>query len=418
MPADKGRTPMNVQPTTRIARLTVMALLLCATAAQATILHEFAGGASDGNWPNFTTPTVSGTTLYGLTAYGGAVNCGALFKMNTDGSGYSILRLFAGGASDGSRPQGSLTLDGSTLYGMTAEGGTANYGAVFKVNTDGSGYSILRLFAGGVSDGRYPRGSLTLSGSTLYGTTQAGGDANRGTVFKMNTDGSGFSLLREFVGGADDGRSPRCDLTLSGSTLYGTTYYGGDDNLGTVFKMNTDGSGFSLLYEFAGGVSDGSSPFSSLTLSGTTLYGMTEYGGDVNLGTIFQINTDGSGFSLLHEFAGGASDGRSPQGSLTLSGTTLYGMTEYGGDANLGTMFQINTDGSGYSLLREFAGGASDGSSPLGTLTLDGTTLYGMTLNGGDLNRGTVFSHVIPEPSTFALTAISVLFLLARRRNT
>ena len=152
----------------------------------------------------------------------------------------------------------------------------------------------------------------------------------------------GITLLHEFAGGANDGGNPYGSLTLDGSTLYGMTYYGGDSNGGAVFKMNADGTGFTLLHEFAGGVSDGRNPWGSLMLNGSTLYGMTLGGGDSARGTVFQMNTDGTGFELLHEFAGGVDDGRNPYGSLTLNGSTLYGMTQYGGDSNYGTVFSLD----------------------------------------------------------------------------
>jgi uncharacterized repeat protein (TIGR03803 family) len=146
--------------------------------------------------------------------------------------------------------------------------------------------------------------------------------------------------LHEFAGG--NGRYPYGSLTLSGSTLYGMTYYGGDDDLGVVFKIETDGTGFSLLHEFAGGANDGRYPYGSLTLSGSTLYGMTYHGGGVDdLGVVFKIETDGTGFSLLHEFAGEPDDGAGPRGSLTLSGSTLYGMTPGGGDNSDGVIFSV-----------------------------------------------------------------------------
>jgi uncharacterized repeat protein (TIGR03803 family) len=320
-----------------------------------------------------------------------------------------LLHEFAGGSTDGSSPYGSLTLSGSTLYGTTYGGGRG-LGTVFQINTDGSGFSLLHEFNG--SDGAFPFGSLTLDGSTLYGMTLYGGSSGQGTIFKINTDGSDFSLLHEFSG--TDGAYPYGSLTLDGSTLYGAAA-DGLTSFGTVFKINTDGSEFTLLHKFSG--SDGANPYGSLTLSGSTLYGMTYVGGSSGYGTVFKMNTDGSRFSLLHEFNG--SDGAFPFGSLTLSldGSTLYGMTPYGygGSYGLGTVFQINTDGSGFSLLHEFNG--SDGAFPFGSLTLDGSTLYGMTLSGGSGNFGTVFSIAVPEPrvSPLLLAGVGAFGLLLRR---
>lgn len=87
---------------------------------------------------------------------------------------YANLHEFAGGPGDGQNPRGPLTLSDSAFYGMTQNGGTNGYGVIFKLNTDGTGYTNLHHFAGGASDGGNPRGSLTLSGSTFYGMTETG----------------------------------------------------------------------------------------------------------------------------------------------------------------------------------------------------------------------------------------------------
>jgi uncharacterized repeat protein (TIGR03803 family) len=371
--------------------LTGLCLLALPVWAQINLLHEFAGGTTDGAYPMWNL-VLSGSTLYGMSRLGGASDNGMIFKIQTDGSGYTILHEFTGGGSDGSHPYGGLVLSGSNLYGMTANGGDSDFGTVFTISIYGTGFTLLHEFIGGL-DGSEPDGSLVLSGSTLYGETKNGGDSGYGTVFKIQTDGTVYTQLHAFSGGGYDGASPRGSLTLSGSTLYGITYNGGDSDKGTIYRMQTDGNGFSLLHEFAGGTNDGMYPGQSLILSDSTLYGMSIYGGDSNLGTVFKISTDGSGFSLLHEFAGGADDGAYPWGDLIISGSTLFGMPIYGGDSNLGVVFKIETDGSAFSLLHEFVGGANDGSEPHGSLILSGSTLYGTTSLGGDVDKGVIFSY-------------------------
>jgi uncharacterized repeat protein (TIGR03803 family) len=410
---------MNAQLTARTIKMLALSLLLGSATVQAQVfkvLHTFNGGV-DGQDP-LGSLTVSGSTLYGMTPQGGIpyhVGYGMVFKINTDGTGYIPLHTFAGRPTDGDNPHGSLTLSGSTLYGMTFQGGIHGYGTVFKMNTNGTGYSILHHF-GGRGDGQRPNGSLILSGSTLYGMTQYGGNRGYGTVFKMNTNGTGFTILHSFAGGTQDGSNPLDSLTLSGSTLYGMTECGGANDQGTVFKLNTSGiglfhsSGFSLLHSFAGG-SDGSFPSGSLALSGSALYGMTPRGGDGGVGILFVMNTSGSGFSVLHSFGGGGSDGCCPQGSLSLSGhfikppgsapifqaTSCYGMTMAGGAKNDGTVFKMDIDGKGYSLLHTFS--LADGTQPYGSLSDSGSTLYGMTGAGGvqfgnlPNMSGTVFSY-------------------------
>jgi uncharacterized repeat protein (TIGR03803 family) len=139
-----------------------------------------------------------------------------------------------------------LILSGNTLYGTTWRGGTGkDWGTVFSVNTDGTGFTTLYSFTGG-DDGANPRAGLILSGNTLYGTTSDRGSGGDGTAFKVNTDGAGFTTLYSFTGG-DDGRFPRDSLVLSGNTLYGTTSYGGSSGAGTIFTVQINGTGFTTL---------------------------------------------------------------------------------------------------------------------------------------------------------------------------
>ena len=138
---------------------------------------------------------------------------------------YTILHTFGTNVM-GLNPQAPLVQgpDG-TLYGTTAGGGSANQGQVFKVNPDGSGYTVLKDFTG--SDGANPVASLILSSNALYGTANGGGSYGWGTVFKLNTDGSGFTVLKDFTNSID-GANPIGGLELSGATLYGTTANGGN----------------------------------------------------------------------------------------------------------------------------------------------------------------------------------------------
>jgi len=189
-----------------------------------------------------------------------------------------------------------LILSGNTLYGTANSGGSAGYGTVFAVNTDGTGFTNLHSFtapsgSGGFSgtngDGAYPWSGLILSGNTLYGTASSGGNPGFGTVFALNTNGTGFTVLHNFT--YNDGGHPHTGLILSGNTLYGTAYSGGLSGYGTVFAVNTDGTGFTDLHSFT--YNDGANPYAGVILSGNTLYGAA-YNGGLSNGTVFALSTN------------------------------------------------------------------------------------------------------------------------------
>ena len=316
--------------------------------------------------------------------------------------------------SDGAGPNGGLIVSGNTLYGTAQAGGSSGWGTVFAVNTDGTDFRTLHSFAatsgsagnyGTNSDGAEPFAGLILSRNTLYGTAQYGGSSGWGAVFAVNTNGTGFTNLHNFTatsgsaggcGTNSDGVNPVGGLLLSGHTLYGTAIQGGSSGWGTVFAVNTDGTGFTNLHSFTS--NDGAYPFAGLTLSGNTLYGTAQAGGSSGWGTVFAVNTNGTSFTTLHSFA--YNDGSRPHAGLTLSGNTLYGATYRGGTSGYGTLggtsgngtvFAVNTDGTGFTTLHFFAGYPNEGGNPYG-LILSGNTLFGMSFNGGRSDYGTVFS--------------------------
>src|SRR5439155_25936266 len=211
--------------------------------------------------------------------------------------------------SDGANSYAGLTVagNGSTRYGTASLGGSAGSGTVFAVNADGTGFTVLHSFDGG--DGAIPWAALLLSTNRLYGTTTQGGNVGEGTVFAINTDGTGFTNLHHFsealeINGYDvnqDGAYPNAELILLGNTLYGTASKGGSSGMGTIFALNTDGTGFTNLHSFSNGA-DGAIPVAALVAGANTLYGTATGGGAGRNGTIFAINPDGSGFTILHAF--------------------------------------------------------------------------------------------------------------------
>src|SRR5437667_212431 len=175
------------------------------------------------------------------------------------------------------------------LYSTTYQGGSFGPGTVFKLNKDGSDYSILHSFSRADNDGRYPQhGLVEGSDGALYGTTYGGGSNNTGTLFKLNKDGTDYSVLRRFSLTGGDAWAPQAGLVEgSDGALYGTTYRGGSNNTGTLFKLNKDGTDYSVLHRFSLTGDDGWAPQTGLVEgSDGALYGTTYQGGSNNSGTV------------------------------------------------------------------------------------------------------------------------------------
>lgn len=294
-----------------------------------------------------------------------------------------------GTGPNGAKPYAGVVTDSNgILYGTTYQGGTngfpLGYGTVFKAQPGGT----ATIWSFNSSNGAQPYAALAWGGDgNLYGTTLVGGVNNLGTLFRITTNGSLTTLL-SFAGA--NGAKPYAKLKLgTDGAFYGTTHQGGASNLGTIFKVTTNG-GFTSLFSFGG--TNGSRPYAEVTF-GTDghLYGVTLTGGASNLGTIFRLTTNGLFASLL-SFVG--TNGATPYGGLSLDPSgVFYGTTDIGGASNGGTIFQVTTNGD-LTTLHSFDGD-NGGANPRSTLLrgLDGT-YYGTTILGGgvpNVPRGTVF---------------------------
>jgi len=209
-----------------------------------TVLHSFSAGR-DGNFPWAGLLLDKEGNLYGTTVYGGAQNCGTVFKLTPQGA-ETVLHAFKGG-SDGCNPYyAPIADDQGNLYGTTffggAEGCEDGCGTVFKISPEGA-ETVLYAFQGG-EDGDLPfSGVIADKSGNLYGTTSQGAgtgcDAHEGCgmIFKLTRDGSEI-LLHTFVG--SDGAYPEGGLLLDkNGNLYGTTNGGGANGYGTVFELKS-----------------------------------------------------------------------------------------------------------------------------------------------------------------------------------
>jgi uncharacterized repeat protein (TIGR03803 family) len=401
-------------------RIGKMAVFLCCVLAslgaraQSITQHVF---TSNPDGANPLSLTFANGFLWGSTAYGGANNDGYLFKFDTNGPAITPVYSFTGAANNGTTPNDVLVTNG-TIYGTTEAGGTNGVGTIYSVNAGGSGFSVLYSFGAGAQDGQTPLSGLALGGVTLYGTANNGGMLGDGTIFKINTNGSGYSTLHLFTN-SPDGYAPSGTLLLYSNSLYGVTTYGGANGKGAIFSINTNGSNYRVIYSF-NVAPDPNYPYGGLSMSSGVLYGMGSSGGTNATGGIFAINLDGTGYRQIHSFAAyGSAEGTIPKAGMTVFGNALYGTTTSGGSGGGGTLFLINTNGSGFSVLASFTNNAQAGFDLLGNPIRVGSSVWGTTYQGGSPSHGTLYRVPMPavtsqpqsltvpnnSPASFSVTA-------------
>jgi uncharacterized repeat protein (TIGR03803 family) len=302
--------------------------------------------------------------LYGTTVAGGSGGvcvgdgCGVVFELTQSGGTWSETVLYSFGDSpDAAGPGGGVVFDAAgNLYGTAADGGQFGFGAVYEIAHTSGGWTetVIHDFTGGDDGAVGSLGVLLRDASgNFYGVTEIGGHYGAGTVYKLSPAFGGawhFTTLYAFQG-QPDAAFPYGGLIADASgNMYGTTYYGGTNGSGAVFKIGpaanaTAGWRDTVLYSFQGG-SDGGSPTSTLVFDAAhNLYGTTTAGGDpgCSCGVVFELTPNGNGWSesVLHTF-GTFPDGAVPGYGLTADGAGNYlSTTLIGGQDNQGTVFEL-----------------------------------------------------------------------------
>ena len=389
-----------------------------APAAEFTILHDFSaltsfpGTNADGSGPEANL-VASGGTLYGTTADGGPAEGGSVFAITTGGAFTPLFGFDYESFTNGTGPAAAMAVNSGILYGTTRAGGTNGLGTIFSLNP--SDHAFIKLHDFGLqlseypptqlntnSGGAFPETDLVFSSNALFGATEQGGTGGNGTLFKINTDGSGFTVLHNFTNA--DGGFPSIHMVVIGTNLYGTTEFGGVDvggvGGGTIFRISTSGSGFTNLYDFGDAAYQ---PLAGLVMSGNVLYGTTSAGtaglGGAPYGSIFKINPDGTGFTNFYIFNPELNQ-TAPGGALAINGNTIYSTDSYGG-AYGGAVYQIQTDGSGYTDLPSNTDPSVTANPATVTVGADGN-IYGTSYFGGANNSGFVYG-IVPTAASAAL---------------
>ena len=419
---------------TRLLAFAISLLLaFCSTAAAQTykVLHNFCAPGDPGDgWgpPAGLTPDTQGN-LYGVT-FGGGLECnigggyGTVFQLvpNQDGSWTENI-LYAFNVMNPGPLQAPVALDThGNVYGLTSAG--VGYGSVFELQP-GSGmwsFEQLHRFDGtwdGGFDTQEPYGGVIVAGNgRLYGTTQAYGNNGGGVAFSLSEVSPLFwyeLVLHPFAQAGSDGAQPQSAATIGpDGNLYGTTFAGGSNNSGTVYRLTPNLRNFgwteSVLYSFQGtshgSGSDGANPAASVIFDALgNIYGTTSFGGPAGAGTVYKLtpNLDGTWTeSVLYAFRGGYdNDGIGPQGPVALDrGGNLYGTTIGGGSNDDGTVYELTPSPGGQwteTILHSFSG--QDGQWPRSGLVIDAAgNLYGTTQTGGTggVEHGGVAFEITP----------------------
>jgi uncharacterized repeat protein (TIGR03803 family) len=377
------------------------------------VSYTFLGGISGG------VPTgrmlFQGGNLYGTTLDGGEAQCenanggcGVVFELKPGSNGQwteTVVYTFQGSNSDGPIHPNLSAFDSSgNLYGYTEQGGAGvcpYCGSVFEISPDGNGSwkeSDLWDFTG-QRDGDYPTAVVLGPAGQVYGATPTPTENTifGGEIFQLtpkSQPGGSSKLSRIYAFPFTDGMEPFAGLVADGSgNLYGTTAWGGKDDQGAVFEVSPTVKGWkeSVIYSFG--------PASNILYSNVTpgglvfdakgnLYGVTEFGGANQAGSVFELSpVVGGGWQEEDLVSFSAGNGpREPVSSLVLDKAgNIYGVSLLGGTHAFGTVFELTQNSSGqWSSQTIYSFSGSDGAKPQAGLTIDATgNLYGTTELGG-----------------------------------
>jgi uncharacterized repeat protein (TIGR03803 family) len=323
------------------------------------ILYSFNPDNEDGNYPSPTVIFDDDGNLYGTTSAGGTVKQGTVFELSPQSGGTwkeTILYNFIRNGGDGQEPMAGLTMDPKgNLFGTTFLSSTGcECGTVFELTAKGSGlfaFKTIYTFTGYPDDGAAPDSVLTFRDGKLFGVTAFGGAYGfyDGAVFELSPNASGGStesLIHSFGSSYSDSTPSIAAVVFDSSgNLYGTTYYGGVDGIGSVYKLSPSSGGSwsdTLLFSFDGSNGDGPDYGALIFDAKGNLYGTTQVGGANGNGTVYELTPAGGAWSQTFLASFDSTDGNFSYGGVVFGpGGNLYGTTEYGGANDAGVIYQI-----------------------------------------------------------------------------
>jgi uncharacterized repeat protein (TIGR03803 family) len=371
------------------------------------IIDDFSG-SPDGSKPESdvvaTDGKVPNVSLVGTTISGGTSNNGTLYGLTEGSSGKwkeSVLYSFGGSASgDGSAPVGIAMnfrqAPCCPTYVVTESGGTSGNGTFDGYDPNHDWKRAFTYSFGGTPDGANPIGNPVVDAAgNIYGSTESGGTYGLGTVYRMQPNGSlSYSETVLYSFDSSDGENPYGSLIVDRrDNLYGTTYVGGSAGEGTVFELTPSKKGGyteSVLHSFQGAPYDGSRVTAGPCGGpANAIYGTTEEGGTNDLGTVYKLTPTGSTYkeTIIWNFGSVAGDGQYPIGGIVVNKKgVIYGTTlegGAGGSSGLGTIFTLTPSGTGKYKETLFSFTGTNGAYPYSAPSTDQNKYMYFTISGG-----------------------------------
>jgi uncharacterized repeat protein (TIGR03803 family) len=318
------------------------------------------------------------------------IGYGSVFRVSTNGGGFKTVFAYPDGDGSG------MASDGNGLLYLATYNGGIGSGSIIRIDEGGANSAVLHAFSLAGGDAFIPGILIAGSDGYLYGTAASGGSSNGGAIFRVDQASGTTTLVHEFSNASGEIHSPGSLIEGADGILYGTSDFGGSSNAGSIYRLNRDGTDFTILHDFT--IGDGWEPLSLIEGNDGKLYGLTDAGGAASVGTLFALDTDGENFTVVRSFGVPDGDGSHPKQLIEGRDGNLYGITLDGGAHGVvysGTLFKTRKDGSQYSILHSFQYNAfttTDGSIPEGLTQETDGRIYGVTRQGGLYSNGTIFS--------------------------
>jgi uncharacterized repeat protein (TIGR03803 family) len=335
--------------------------------------------------------------LFGTTAIGGTSGNGTVFEIASGSTTLKAIFSFTGNQGSGS--ESAVAVDNSgNLFGTLLDDGTFSKGAIYEIASGSSTVTPIADFNG--TNGASPQGDVVMDSSgNLFGTTEAGGTDNEGTIYEVVKGSNTITSLVNFDG--KNGGAPRGGLIMDGKGNIFGACQGGDSGPGSgvIFEIPHGTTTFTPLAGFDPTVGD--QPFTNVAVdSKGDIFGATTAGGPTGNGIVYELPAGSTKVQALASF--NASNGQFPAGEVAVDASgNVFGTTNAGGTANDGVVYEVVKGSKTITDLVTFTG--TNGSRPFGGVTIDssgnlfGTTAFANTNNGEvfEIAKGSKTAQII-----------------------